>query len=155
MYEYLFLYNLVNRVNCRSLDFCQSVGREIISHCILIFIFLSMIEIEFFLCLNLICFNFFTNHLFMSLPNFLSDCQSFLIPQLYWDIINIMLCKFKMYVMIWHMYILQNVYHSRLVNIFYSHNYHFAAAVVMVRTLKLSSLTYFQVYNAVLLTSAH
>lgn len=55
---------------------------------------------------------------------------NFIFVQLYWGIIDITLCKLKVYMMIWHIYKLQNDYH-RINTSIMSHDYHF---IFVVRT---------------------
>lgn len=148
VFKFQFLYNLVNRRNCRSLHFCQSVGREIISHCILIFI--SVNDVKIF-------FPVFKGHLFLFFwivsihvsPKFSIRLLSFSL-QFYWDelfnwhhqyTLNLpCVSLISVQVIIWHTYCTMTIV-IRLVNTsITSHNYHF----VVVRIVKIYFLSNFQ-----------
>lgn len=151
VFKFQFFYNLVNRRNCRNLHFCQSVGREIISHCILIFLSMNDVKI-FFLCLKGICFYFSGDYLFMSLPSFLSGYFIFPPVLLRWIVqlaslvhLKLTLCKFNKctgdhLTHTLHTYGTMTIV-IRLVNTSVtSHNYH----AVVVRIVKIYFLSNFQ-----------
>lgn len=63
------------------------------------------------------------------------------------------LSNFKVYhVVIWYMYIFQNVYHNLVNTSCTSHSYHFVVAVVVRTLIKLDHHSNFQVHNSILLT---
>lgn len=58
-------------------------------------------------------------------------------------------CEFKVYMFIWHTYILQNDFHHTIANTpTISHNFHY---IFVVRIFKMQSLNNFQVHDIVLL----
>lgn len=79
-----------------------------------------------------------------------SNCKRIVFFQLYWDTIDITLCKFKVYTDDLIRIHVVKCFPVRLVNTsLTSHNYRF---VVIVKTLKLYSHSNCQLYNSILLT---